>query len=62
MLEHRDLKLRPVRAVLLHGLLVNRLLHVVNVARVTPSLDTLHRVADALGLELIVNFRQPAAT
>ena len=25
---------------------------------VTPSLDTLHRAADALGLELIVDFRQ----
>jgi ribosome-binding protein aMBF1 (putative translation factor) len=25
---------------------------------VTPSLDTLHRAADALGLELVVDFRQ----
>lgn len=28
---------------------------------VTPSLDTLHRAADALGLELVVDFRQPAS-
>lgn len=27
---------------------------------VTPSLDTLRRVADALGLELIIDFHQPA--
>jgi ribosome-binding protein aMBF1 (putative translation factor) len=27
---------------------------------VTPSLDTLHRAAVALGLELVVDFRQPA--
>lgn len=29
---------------------------------VTPSLETLHRAADALGLELIVDFRQPSST
>ncbi len=29
---------------------------------VTPSLETLHRAADALGLELIVDFRQPASS
>ena len=28
---------------------------------VTPSLDTLHRAAEALGLELVVDFRQPAS-
>lgn len=28
---------------------------------VTPSLDTLHRAAAALGLELVVDFRQPAS-
>jgi ribosome-binding protein aMBF1 (putative translation factor) len=28
---------------------------------VTPSLDTLHRAADALGLELVVDFRQQAS-
>ncbi len=28
---------------------------------VTPSLDTLHRAAEALGLELLVDFRQPAS-
>ncbi|MFP3883498.1 MAG: helix-turn-helix domain-containing protein [Actinomycetota bacterium] len=28
---------------------------------VKPSLDTLHRAADALGLELVVNFRQQAS-
>lgn len=27
---------------------------------VTPSLDTLHRAADALGLELVVDFRERA--
>lgn len=27
---------------------------------VTPSLDTLHRAADALGLELVVDFREAA--
>ena len=27
---------------------------------VTPSLDTLHRAAEALGLELVVDFRQQA--
>ena len=27
---------------------------------VTPSLDTLHRVADALGLELVIDFRASA--
>ncbi len=27
---------------------------------VTPSLDTLHRAAEGLGLELVVDFRQPA--
>lgn len=28
---------------------------------VTPSLDTLHRAAEALGLELVVDFRHPAS-
>lgn len=28
---------------------------------VTPSLDTLHRAANALGLELIVDFREQAS-
>jgi len=28
---------------------------------VSPSLDTLHRAAEALGLELVVDFRQPAS-
>ncbi|MGA7228077.1 MAG: helix-turn-helix transcriptional regulator [Acidimicrobiia bacterium] len=28
---------------------------------VTPSLDTLHRAADALGLELVVDFREAAS-
>jgi transcriptional regulator with XRE-family HTH domain len=28
---------------------------------VTPSLDTLHRAAAGLGLELVVDFRQPAS-
>lgn len=28
---------------------------------VTPSLDTLHRAADALGLELVVDFREQAS-
>jgi ribosome-binding protein aMBF1 (putative translation factor) len=28
---------------------------------VTPSLDTLHRAADALGLELVVDFRRRAS-
>lgn len=28
---------------------------------VTPSLDTLHRAAEALGLELVVDFRQRAS-
>lgn len=28
---------------------------------VTPSLETLHRAAEALGLELVVDFRQPAS-
>jgi ribosome-binding protein aMBF1 (putative translation factor) len=28
---------------------------------VTPSLDTLHRIADALGLELVVEFRDVAS-
>lgn len=28
---------------------------------VTPSLDTLHRAANALGLELVVDFRQHAS-
>lgn len=28
---------------------------------VTPSLDTLHQVAEALGLELVVDFRQAAS-
>ena len=28
---------------------------------VSPSLDTLHRAADALGLELVVDFIQPAS-
>lgn len=27
---------------------------------VTPSLDTLHRAAEALGLEMVIDFRQPA--
>lgn len=29
---------------------------------VTPSLDTLHRAAESLGLELVVDFREQAST